>query len=196
MRITALLLAFLCAAATGLAQQPIEWSPVRKLVKDDFRARVPVNASSASMSWIHIDTSWECDGGALVATARATFDPARSWWRNTRGSVWGNAGERMSSAEAQLEARRNVVQLDLQLLDHEQLHFDLAEVTVRKIRARFQDFKNACAEAGGTDPIQPMIAQADRELQEEQQRYDRETGHGINAAAQDQWRRRIRALLN
>jgi hypothetical protein len=148
------------------------------------------------MSWIHIETGWECDGGALVATARAMFDPARSWWRNTRGSVWGNAGERMSSAEAQLEARRNVVQLDLQLLDHEQLHFDLAEVTVRKIRARFQDFKNACAEAGGTDPIQPMIAQADRELQEEQQRYDRETGHGINAAAQDQWRRRIRALLN
>jgi hypothetical protein len=196
MRITACLLAFLCGAATGLAQQPIEWSPVRKLVRDDFRGRVPVNASHASTSWIHIETEWECKGDVLVATARALFDPSRSWWRNTRGSVWGNAGERISSSEAQLQARRNVLQLDLQLLDHEQLHFDMAEVTVRKIRARFQDLKNACTEAGGTDPIQQMIAEADRELQEEQQRYDRETGHGVNAGVQDQWRRRIRALLN
>ena len=196
MRITACLLAILCVAATGFAQQPIEWSPTRRLTKEDFRARVPVNAANASMSWIHIETEWECEGGALVATARALFDPSRSWWRDTRGSVWKNAGERMSSAEAQLEARRSMLQLDLQLLEHEQLHFDMAEVAVRKIRARFQDFKSACAEPGGTDPVQQMIVQADRELQEEQQRYDRETGHGVNAGVQDQWRRRIRALLN
>ena len=41
-----------------------------------------------------------------------------------------------------------------------------------------------------------MVVEADLELQEEQQRYDRETGHGVNARAQDQWKRRIRALLN
>ena len=84
----------------------------------------------------------------------------------------------------------------MQLLEHEQIHFDIAEVAVRKIRARFADFKNACAEAGGTDPIQQIVAQADRDLQEEQQRYDRETGHGVNARVQDQWKRRIQALLN
>jgi hypothetical protein len=196
MRITACLLAFLCAGATGFAQVEIPWSPERRLTKDDFKARVPLNAPSASMSWIHVETEWTCKEGTLVATARAMFDPSRSWWRDTRGSVWSTAGERMSGADAQLQARRNMVQLDLQLLEHEQLHFDIAEITVRKIRARFQDFKNACAEAGGTDPIQQMVAQVDRELQEEQQRYDRETGHGINARAQDQWKRKVRALLN
>ena len=148
MRITACLLAFLCAGTALVAQMEIPWSPARKLTKDDFKARVPLNAPSASMSWIHVETEWECKDGTLVATALAMFDPSRSWWRNTRGSVWGTAGERTSSAEAQLEARRNMVQLDLQLLEHEQLHFDIAEVTVRKIRARFQDFKNACARGG------------------------------------------------
>jgi hypothetical protein len=192
----ACLLTLVCAAAIGLAQELIEWSPARRLTRNDFRGRPPVNAPSASMSWIQIATEWECEGGALAATASATFDPSRSWWRNTRGNVWSNAGERMSSSQAQLEARRNVMQLDLQLLEHEQLHFDIAEVVVRKIRARFQDFKNACTESGGTDPIQQMIAEADRDLQEEQQRYDRETGHGVNAAVQDRWKRRIRALLN
>ena len=110
--------------------------------------------------------------------------------------MWGSAGERASSSQAQQEARRSALQRDMQLLEHEQLHFDIAEVAVRKIRARFADFKNACAEPGGTEPIQQMVVEADRELQEEQQRYDRETGHGINARAQEQWRRRIRALLN
>ena len=148
------------------------------------------------MSAISIDTSWECDSGALVASARAAFDPSRSWWRNSQGSVWGGIGERMSSSQAQQAARRNTLERDSQLLEHEQIHFDIAEVTARKIRARFADFKNACAEPGGTDAIQQMVVEADRELQEEQQRYDRETAHGTNARVQDQWRRRIRTLLN
>ena len=148
------------------------------------------------MSSISIDASWECEGGALVAAARATFHPSRSWWRGAGGNVWGSAGERMSSSQAQQEARRSALQRDMQLLEHEQLHFDIAELVVRQIRARFAGFKNACAEAGGTDPIQQMVVEADRELQEEQQRYDRETGHGTNARAQDAWKRRIQALLN
>jgi hypothetical protein len=197
MRIIACLFGLCCAAAaTGLAQEPIEWSVSRRLTKADFQGRVPAAAPNASMSAISINASWECEGGALVTSVRATFDPSRSWWRNPQGGVWGSAGERASSSQVQQEARRNALQRDSQLLEHEQIHFDIAEVTVRKIKARFADFKNACAEAGGTEPIQQMVSQADRELQVEQQRYDRETAHGINARAQDQWKRRIQALLN
>jgi hypothetical protein len=197
MRIAACLLAVLCAApAIGRAQDAIGWSLERRLTKGDFKGRVPAGASNASMSSISIDASWECEGGALVAAARATFDPSRSWWRSAGGTVWGAAGDRMSSSQAQQEARRSSLQRDMQLLEHEQLHFDIAEAVVRKIRGRFAGFKNACAEAGGIDAIRQIVVQADRELQEEQQRYDRETGHGINPRAQEQWKRRIRALLN
>ena len=88
------------------------------------------------------------------------------------------------------------MEIDIQLLEHEQLHFDIAEVTVRRIRMRFLDFKDACGEAGDTDPIRQMIVDADRALGEEQERFDDETGHGLNARVQDQWKRRIGALLN
>jgi|EndMetStandDraft_5_1072996.scaffolds.fasta_scaffold94017_2 Bacterial protein of unknown function (DUF922) len=196
MRITACLLALLCVSTTGLAQGSIHWSRERRLTKSDFKGRVPLSAPSASMSWIHIETEWGCEDGKLVATARASFDPSQSWWRNTRGNVWGGPGERVSSTQAQQDARRSVLELDMQLLDHEQIHFDIAEVTARKIRARFAELKNACEEAGGTDQIGPMIVKADRELQEEQERYDRETGHGVNARVQDQWKQKVRALLN
>ncbi len=196
MRINACLLAVLCTAATICAQERIGWSLERRLTKADFKGRVPAGAPNASMSAIELDAAWECQAGMLITSARATFDPSRSWWRNAQGSVWSTTGERTTSAEVQAMARRNTMQRDLQLLEHEQLHFDIAEVAVRKIVARFASFNNACADPGGTDPIQEMVVQANRELQEEQQRYDRETSHGINERTQDVWKRRIRALLN
>ena len=197
MRIAACLLAVFCAAPEiARAQEPIAWSAERKLTRADFKARVPAAGSHASMSAISIDAAWECEAGVLVSSARATFDPSRSWWRNAPGGVWSAAAERPNSSEAQQEARRSAGQRDMQLLEHEQIHFDIAEVTVRRIRERFASFKNACAEAGGTDPIQQMVVQADRELQEEQQRYDRETAHGTNARVQEQWARKIRKALN
>lgn len=173
MRIAACLVAVLCAAPAVLAQEAIEWSRERRLTRDDFKGRVPAHASSASLSWINIDASWECEGATLVATARATFNPSRSWFRASTRSL----------------------SQDIQLLEHEQLHFDLAETVVSRIRAGFREFAHACTEPGGTDPIQQMIIDADRELQEEQQRYDRETAHGTNPRAQEQWKRRISARL-
>ena len=133
------MLVLLCAAAAGLAQEAIEWSLERRLTREDFNGRVPASASTASMSWIHIETEWECKDGTLTAMARATFDPSRSWFRTV--------------AEPAME-------LDIQLLEHEQIHFDIAEVAVRKIRASFQTFTSACAEAGGTDPIRARSSRA------------------------------------
>ena len=195
MRILACLVAVLFAAPPAYAQGTIDWSAERRLTKLDFQGRVPAQAGNSSMSWLHIEASWECVIGELMATARATFDPSRSWWRTTYGNVWGNAGERTSATQAQSQARRNVMMMDAQLLDHEQLHFDLAELAARRIRKRFEEFKDACHDPGGTEPIQAMVAEIDQELQEEQTQYDRETSHGINVRVQDQWSRRIRKQL-
>ena len=171
---TVCLMAVLCGAPAVRAQEPIDWSLERKLTKADFRGRAPAGAPNAALSWINIDASWECDRTSLVTSVRAAFDPSRSWWRTTHGRL----------------------QLEAQLLEHEQLHFDLAEVVARQIRRRFVELKDACSEPGGTEPIHEIVARADYELQEEQQRYDRETSHGMNARAQEQWKRRIKALLH
>ena len=157
MRIAAYVLVLLCATAAGLAQEAIVWSLERRLKREDFNGRVPASASTASMSWIHIETEWDCKDGTFTSMARGTFDPSRSWFRS-----------------------QNQMELDIQLLEHEQLHFDIAEVAVRKIRA-----------TGGTEPIEHLIARADRDLQQEQERFDRETAHGVNGRVQAQWKRRI-----
>jgi hypothetical protein len=195
MRIIAPVAAGLCITVHLHAQQPIEWSPQRKLTKADFQGRMPTQTVNASKSALHIEASWECVIGELNASARALFDPSLSWWRTGYGNIWGNAGERTSATAAQANARRNVMALDAQLLDHEQLHFDLAELAARRIRKRFEEFKDICHDPTGTEPIKVMVAEADREFQEEQVRYDRETAHGADVRIQDAWTRRVRALL-
>ena len=102
MRTTACLLVLLCAAPGVSAQEMIEWSPTRRLAKEDFQGRVPVQAVNSSLSFLHIETSWECVVGELIASARATFDPTRSWWRTSYGNIWGSAGDRTSASRAQM----------------------------------------------------------------------------------------------
>ena len=110
MRMTAWLLVAFCAAPAVQAQSVIEWSPSRRLTKDDFKGRFPTSAANSSQSWLNIDASWECEGGRLAATARATFEPARSWWRPSQGNIWESAGERASGvSRTQLDARSSML---------------------------------------------------------------------------------------
>jgi Bacterial protein of unknown function (DUF922) len=196
MRIALWLTAALVVASAVAAQDVIEWSGERRLAKEDFKGRVPASASRASLSSLNIDVSWQCQGSRLVANARATFDPGRSWWLSAQGNIWEGVGERTSGvSRSHLDVRRSAQLRDMQLLEHEQLHFDLTEIAVRKIRKRFEDLKGACADPAGPVELQPFVAEIDRELQEEQRRYDRETDHGTNAAAQEHWKRTIRPQL-
>lgn len=183
MRMALWALASMLIASAALAQDVIEWSSERRLTRADFKGPAPASARNVSMSWINVDVSWGCEAGALVASARATFDPARSWWRSTSVNI--GAGQ-----------RRGGIQADVQLLEHEQLHFDLSEIAVRRIRKRFEEMKSACDEPGGTDTVQGDIETIDRDLHEEQRRYDRETAHGTNAAAQSRWAERVKRLLH
>ena len=176
-------LALMLIASAAAAQDVIEWSSQRRLTRADFKGRAPALASNVSMSWIHIDVSWGCEAGALVASARATFDPSRSWWRSTSANAW-------------TAQRRGTLQADAQLLEHEQLHFDLTEIAVRRIRKTFEEKKDACDEPGATDTVQGDIEKIDRDLNEEQRRYDRETAHGTIAAEQAKWAGRIKKLLH
>ncbi len=78
-------------------------------------------------------------------------------------------------------------------LGHEQTHFDLAEVHVRRMRQSFNALPDACRKTN-----RELTALAQRLLQEEkaeQQRYDAETGHGLRAAPQATWSREVARRL-
>jgi hypothetical protein len=190
------LLAALCAAPAARAQGVIDWSSERRLSKDDFKGRAPAAARNTAQSWLNVDASWECKGDVLIATVRATFDPGRSWWRAAQGNIWEGGERNGGVSRTHIDARRSVIQRDMQLLEHEQLHFDLTEMAVRRIRSRLEDLKDSCADPGGTEGLQDEITRIDRDLQDEQRQYDRDTSYGTNAVAQDRWKRTIRQQLD
>jgi hypothetical protein len=79
------------------------------------------------------------------------------------------------------------------LLAHEQLHFDICEVYIRQLRKKIISSTFDMMEYG--PQIGELFKQAWNDYQVEQQRYDDETGHGIDTEKQQVWQRDVRERL-
>jgi len=135
---------------------------------------------------VAIDASWECAAGAGVSRARAVFDPAHSWWRETSRNLW--------QSDAALVPTRK--EDDPGLMGHEQLHFDLTEIWVRKIREQFKALAEACKTPAGIRAFERTMTQLEGGWRDEQTQYDRETDHGLDGSAQRAWARRAQQALH
>jgi hypothetical protein len=150
-------------AQSGQSPEPIEWSSGRKLRKSDFKGAVAAQSNLVARSFITIQASWSCDGERLDVKIRAVFDPSRSTWSGPSNLTSG------------------------QLLDHEQTHFDIAELFARKIRAHLSQITDACTRRGGTVPLAAIVEEYQTELDDQQVRYDRQTRFGTDARMQWEW---------
>jgi hypothetical protein len=182
-------------ASIASAAGPIEWSRNVKLTERDFRKKAPDSATDAAHSWVGLDVSWECREAEPHSHVVAIFDPDQSWWRTTTPSIWGGGVEEGLS-RSQLDNRRTPAERDQDLLRHEQLHFDLTEVTARHIRKHLEQLPRVCAFPGSHAEIDTAIAQLQREWTAEQSKYDKETDHGANRVKQRQWELRVRRELD
>jgi hypothetical protein len=72
------------------------------------------------------------------------------------------------------------------VLKHEQLHFDICELYARKLRQKINeiDFKKV---KNVQQVIQNAYARINTEFGREQEKYDKDTEHGLNAAKQQVW---------
>jgi len=168
----AILLAMnVAVAAAGV--ELVEWSKDRKLTRADFASRQALPRGMSARSLVAVEASWVCAGERLEATIRAVFDPNGSTWGGSGGFDAGNA--------------RPVFRNERQILQHEQTHFDIAELVARKIREHFAALTNVCSRLGGTLPLRAVVEDYQRDLDEQQERYDRETFFGMDARMQTTW---------
>ena len=177
------------AVISAYAAEPIEWSSTVKLTPNDFRAKVPPSTTDTAHAWVALDVAWECRDGKARSQARAVFDPDQSWWREGTSNIWGGVEEGLS--RSQLDNRRTNAQRDHDLLQHEQLHFDLTELAARKIRRELDDLARACVTPGHNGAIGKAIAAIEAAWSDEQARYDKDTDHGTSRVKQRQWELRV-----
>lgn len=191
---TALLLLFVTRVTAG-ADPAIEWSPERRLVWDDFQGPVPADAdeeriatTAASLSWSNeYGIAWsreECVLRIARIDSAALFHPDRSWVR---------PGHRLPA-----------------VLEHEQGHFDIAQIFRQKFERETRPFVGQPRECRGRNEraaarhakseverlIGTIYDEVWRQYRAEQEAYDRETRHGIDTDAQAAWTRKIRAQLH
>lgn len=149
----------------------LTWSAERRLTMADFQARAPLGNPLASSTSSNIKADAACKDYVFSSTVAATFDPSTSWMRNPQ-----------KASEA--------------LLRHEQLHFDITEVYARIMRQKLQLF----AARANCEKLQPAFNNTTKlvyaDWDREQNRYDQETNHGLNAVRQAAWEKQTAAKLD
>jgi hypothetical protein len=149
---------------------PISWSATRRLTMADYLARPRPGDPLAASTSSDLKANAACKDYVFTGTVTATFDPNTSWFRDPK-----NASEN--------------------LLRHEQLHFDITEVYARVMRQKLVLF----AAKADCMKLQPAFNNVTKgvysEWDREQNRYDQETNHGLNAARQAFWEKQVASRL-
>ena len=147
----------------------IRWDENRPLTWNDFKG--PVNKRSSfyasTCAGIYLKIEHSTDGDITVL-AETFFDPAKSWYVKKYA--------------------------DEKLLEHEQRHFDIKEIYARRFIKRVLD-ADLASERKPVDKIQKIYRQTLDEMNDFDDRYDRETKHSVNKEQQTAWNHEIERLL-
>ena len=147
------------------------YAPNRKLQWADFQAKPSPAGPSAAVTY----TSFAYDGNSrlvndtlqITLRLQVFFIKSASWVRPN--------------------ARNNYA------LAHEQLHFDITRLVVERFKQKLR--QTALNRDDYDSIIQYQYLQSFREMNRLQYRFDQETDHGLNAAAQVRWRDKINVGL-
>ena len=139
----------------------------------DFRGPPALGTVTAAQTSSGVTYLLQCAGPRLEVAVLATFTPSASWVRPDipRDPIAGPES-----------------------LRHERTHFDLTELFARRLRRDLSTLGRACpGREGGTRRVFDRLAEESRR---EQERYDRETAHGMARDAQLRWERQVRDSLD
>ncbi|PIB27057.1 DUF922 domain-containing protein [Maribacter sp. 4U21] len=162
---------FVMFSSYSWGQEEVLWEPDKRLYWSDFRGKVPVGAGAAATtaSGISYQFSTSYKGNEMVVDyeVNAFFYPTKSWYKP---NICNEA-----------------------TLVHEQLHFDISELFARHMRkkmAKARFTKNIKAE------VKAIYRETLKELNDFQNRYDKETDYSRNIPQQKFWIQRIEKALN
>lgn len=148
----------------------IAWNEKYKLTWDDFQGKARASNYMAESNCIFTYRA-EPEVSKRILNLRlrinACFDKNNSWVKD---------GEKKTP-----------------LLEHEQLHFDICELYIRMLKNKITSM--VLDPLDYNSQIQVAFNEIWNQYQQEQQKYDDETQHGIIKEKQDAWKKKIEAAL-
>jgi hypothetical protein len=148
------------------------WSAGAPPSWNEFRGTPTLGTPTAAQTSSGVTYLIQCRGRSLRFAVLATFSPKASW---VRPDIPGDS----------LAGPRS--------LRHERTHFDLSELFARRLRRAFARLDRACP--GREDEVRRVFDRLAEESRAEQERYDRETAHGMAGDVQARWERQVQRSL-
>ena len=146
----------------------IPWSSSRKLTWDDFQGSIDTTSHYKALTFSTVEIkSISQEKNQIKYQITNSFEVNLSWSKD--------------------KSSHN-------LLNHEQLHFDITELVTRKMKKHIlsQSYRSI-------DDIKKNVREAFNEEEKERSKinalYDKETDHGINRSKQQQWENKIQAEI-
>jgi hypothetical protein len=159
-----LALAALAAVQAASAVQSFAWSPDRRLSWSDFVGKPQMGSDAIAVTAYRLTFEDECAGNTFTFRVESVFVPDLSWVK-PRLLLGGPESD--------------------DSLLHEQTHFDLSEVSARRLRRALKELVAPCAQTSEERlEIAKRLMQDDTDIQ---RRYDSETANGSNRNQQGNW---------
>lgn len=155
-----------CSQALQEEELTICWREGRKLEWRDFQGKpdailTQIGTAAVAATSAPIRYSIIKQGNGISIQVKVEFLKDRSWTTDTTKNV----------------------------LQHEQLHFDIAELYGRKIREKVANLNEQ--EVTNIDSIYEEVKNLVRERNEMENQYDLRTGHGVVDINQQEWNKKI-----
>jgi len=144
----------------------INWDENYKLIWGDFMGTPKPWSDFVAQTVSVIEQSYSCKDGNFTFDIKAKFNRDKSWTRTYR---------------------------NMEVLEHEQKHFDLTEIYARKMRMTYYSLKTPCNYT--MDELGTIYDELFEELKHVQDQYDAETDHGIKKKEQARWNQMIETRL-
>lgn len=172
MQIKHLIICFLFVfVGVNSSEDTMTWNESRKLTWADFKANPNPSSDAVALtaSGITFGYSVKTSGKRIVGfstSVEAHFYPNKSWYLKDKGDEY--------------------------ILGHEQLHFDITELYVRKFR---QQLERLVVNQNIKEQMGQIHVAINDALDKTQKNYDAQTNHSINVEAQKYWQNFIKEEL-
>ncbi|GGM91641.1 hypothetical protein GCM10010967_25860 [Dyadobacter beijingensis] len=150
------------------SEDTVFYSPKRPLIWDDFKVR---SAKPGSRYAAAVFTSFGYEGRSYPKDDDLVVEIGLKIFM-VKSMSWGRPESRNAGT-----------------LRHEQIHFDITRLVVEKFKDRLRKAELTIEDFDSE--IQYQFLEAFREMNRDQEQYDGETGHGLNAGAQAAWDRKV-----
>lgn len=152
-------------------EETLTWNDTRKLTWEDFKASPNPNSDAVALtaSGITFGYSVKTSGKRIIdfsTSVEAHFYPNKSWYLEDKADDY--------------------------ILAHEQLHFDITELYVRKFRAQIE---RLVVNQNIKIQMNQIHVAINKALDKTQKTYDEQTNHSINVEAQEYWENYIKEEL-